>query len=173
MAFADYDGKSFIRVVELDTNKRLQRLDTERTHHLALSGNGKLLLAADFKRIEVWDFLNGKRIRELEDVPETNLPVLKLSSGGPWLILSNSSPSASGRVGARRCDRSRSACRTNSSRSGELSRLLFWIHQASGPIAVGVLTIAVVSAVVGYLGSALVWRLWLLNRRRQRRRSRV
>ena len=27
--------------------------------------------------------------------------------------------------------------------SSELSRLLFWVHQASGPIAVGVLTIAV------------------------------
>ena len=27
--------------------------------------------------------------------------------------------------------------------SSELSRLLFWIHQASGPIALGVLTIAV------------------------------
>ena len=30
--------------------------------------------------------------------------------------------------------------------SGELSRLLFWVHQASGPIALGVLTIAVVPA---------------------------
>ena len=30
--------------------------------------------------------------------------------------------------------------------SSELSRLLFWVHQASGPIAVGVLTIAVVAA---------------------------
>src|SRR5438477_4548158 len=57
--------------------------------------------------------------------------------------------------------------------SGELSRLLFWIHQASGPIAVGVLTIAAASAVVGYLGSALAWRFWLLNRRRQRRRKKA
>jgi uncharacterized protein len=55
--------------------------------------------------------------------------------------------------------------------SSELSRLLFWIHQASGPIAVGVLTIAVGSAVVGYVGSALAWRVWLYNKRRQRRRS--
>src|SRR5215217_9189932 len=36
--------------------------------------------------------------------------------------------------------------------SGELGRLLFWIHQASGPIAVGVLTIAVAAAVLGYGG---------------------
>lgn len=55
--------------------------------------------------------------------------------------------------------------------SSELSRLLFWVHQASGPIAVGVLTIAVVSAIVGYFGSALVWRLWARNRWRQRRRA--
>src|SRR4051795_12527022 len=33
--------------------------------------------------------------------------------------------------------------------SSELSRLLFWVHQASGSIAIGVLTIAVGSAVVG------------------------
>ena len=37
--------------------------------------------------------------------------------------------------------------------SSELSRLLFWIHQASGPIAIGVLTIAVASAVFGYVGA--------------------
>ena len=53
--------------------------------------------------------------------------------------------------------------------SSELSRLLFWIHQASGPIAIGVLTIAVVSAVIGYLGAALVWRFWSHSRWRQRR----
>ena len=57
--------------------------------------------------------------------------------------------------------------------SGELSRLLFWIHQASAPIALGVLTIAVGSAVIGYLGSALAWRFWLLNRRQQRRHKKV
>src|SRR5205823_13928167 len=37
--------------------------------------------------------------------------------------------------------------------SSELSRLLFWIHQASGPIAVGVLSIAVSAAVIGYFGA--------------------
>ena len=54
--------------------------------------------------------------------------------------------------------------------SGELSRLLFWIHQASGPIALGVLTIAAAAAVVGYFGSMLVWRLWTRSRWRQRRK---
>src|SRR3954470_10638374 len=39
--------------------------------------------------------------------------------------------------------------------SGELARFLFWIHEASGPIALGVLTIAVVAAAVGYGLSAL------------------
>jgi uncharacterized protein len=56
--------------------------------------------------------------------------------------------------------------------SSELSRLLFWVHEASGSIAIGVLTIAVASAVIGYVGSALVWRFWSQNRWRQRRRSR-
>jgi len=57
--------------------------------------------------------------------------------------------------------------------SSELSRLLFWIHQASGPIAIGVLTIAVGAAVVGYLGSALVWRFWAWNRWKNRQRSKA
>jgi uncharacterized protein len=56
--------------------------------------------------------------------------------------------------------------------SGELSRLLFWIHEASGAIALGVLTIAVGSAVVGYIVSALVWRFWSQSRWRERRRER-
>ena len=41
--------------------------------------------------------------------------------------------------------------------SGELSRLLFWVHHASGPIALGILTIATVSAIVGYLAASLIW----------------
>jgi uncharacterized protein (DUF2062 family) len=53
--------------------------------------------------------------------------------------------------------------------SGELGRLLFWVHQASGAIAVGVLTIAVGSAMIGYFGSAFAWRSWLGSRRRARR----
>lgn len=57
--------------------------------------------------------------------------------------------------------------------SSELSRLLFWVHQASGPIAVGILTIAAALAVVGYAGSALAWRFWSGNRWRHRRRKHV
>jgi uncharacterized protein (DUF2062 family) len=57
--------------------------------------------------------------------------------------------------------------------SSELSRLLFWVHQASGAIALGVLTLAVVSALVGYVVSALVWRSWSQSRWRQRRRERL
>jgi uncharacterized protein len=53
--------------------------------------------------------------------------------------------------------------------SSELSRMLFWIHQASGPIAVGILTIAVALAIVGYLGASLVWRFWAGSRWRERR----
>jgi uncharacterized protein (DUF2062 family) len=53
--------------------------------------------------------------------------------------------------------------------SSELSRILFWVHHASGPIAVGVLTIAVAAAAIGYLGSAVLWRWWLGSKWRQRR----
>lgn len=56
--------------------------------------------------------------------------------------------------------------------SGELSHVLFWIHQASGPIAVGILTIAFASAILGYLVSALLWRLRLGSRWRRRRDAR-
>ena len=52
--------------------------------------------------------------------------------------------------------------------SSELSRLLFWIHQASGPIAVGVLTIAAGAALIGYLVSTFAWRLWSGSRWRGR-----
>jgi hypothetical protein len=56
--------------------------------------------------------------------------------------------------------------------SSELSRLLFWIHQASGPIAVGILTIAFAAAAIGYIGAALVWGFWSRSRWRQRRNAR-
>ena len=56
--------------------------------------------------------------------------------------------------------------------SGELSRLLFWIHEASGSIALGVLTIAAASALLGYVAAALVWRFWSRSRWQQRRRMR-
>jgi uncharacterized protein (DUF2062 family) len=57
--------------------------------------------------------------------------------------------------------------------SSELSRLLFWVHHASGPIAVGILTIAVSSALLGYCIAALGWRFWSRSRWQQRRRARA
>ena len=57
--------------------------------------------------------------------------------------------------------------------SSELSRFLFWIHHASGPIAVGILTIAAGAALLGYLASSLGWRLWLGSKWRQRRQARL
>ena len=54
--------------------------------------------------------------------------------------------------------------------SSELSRLLFWVHHASGSIALGILTIAAVSAVIGYLVASIVWASWSRSRWRQRRK---
>ena len=56
--------------------------------------------------------------------------------------------------------------------SSELSRLLFWVHHASGPIALGIFTIAAVLAATGYVAASLVWRLWSRSRWRNRRRGR-
>jgi uncharacterized protein len=56
--------------------------------------------------------------------------------------------------------------------SGELSRMLFWIHEASGPIAVGIVTMAAVVGALGYLIAALVWAFWSRSRWRQRRAAR-
>lgn len=56
--------------------------------------------------------------------------------------------------------------------SGELGRILFWIHQASGSIAVGVLTIAAAAAAIGYLAAAVIWSGWLRSKARQRRHAR-
>jgi len=57
--------------------------------------------------------------------------------------------------------------------SSELSRLLFWVHQASGPIALGVLSIAVASALVGYFGASVVWTSWMRSKFRRRRQERA
>ena len=57
--------------------------------------------------------------------------------------------------------------------SSELSRFLFWIHHASGPIAVGILTISAAAAILGYVSSALAWRWWLGSKWRQRRETRL
>jgi len=56
--------------------------------------------------------------------------------------------------------------------SGELGRILFWIHEASGPIALGVLTLAVIAALVGYAVTAVSWRLWLGSKWHLRREDR-
>jgi uncharacterized protein (DUF2062 family) len=57
--------------------------------------------------------------------------------------------------------------------SSELSRMLFWVHHASGSIAVGVLTIAVALGLIGYFASGIAWRLWCGSRWRQRRRTTI
>ena len=57
--------------------------------------------------------------------------------------------------------------------SSELSRMLFWVHHASGSIAVGILTLAATSAVIGYFASALGWRMWCGRRWRRRRSAKV
>ena len=57
--------------------------------------------------------------------------------------------------------------------SGELSRFLFWIHEASGPIAAGIVTIAIAAALLGYGMTAIVWRLWLARKLKRRRMARL
>lgn len=52
--------------------------------------------------------------------------------------------------------------------SGEIGRMLFWIHQASAPIAAGILTIAIAAAIIGYASSSVGWRVWTGSRWRQR-----
>jgi uncharacterized protein (DUF2062 family) len=56
--------------------------------------------------------------------------------------------------------------------SSELSRLLFWIHHASAPIAVGILTIAVVTSAIGYVAASLIWSSWSRSRWQRRRELR-
>jgi uncharacterized protein (DUF2062 family) len=57
--------------------------------------------------------------------------------------------------------------------SGELAHFMFWIREASGPIALGVLTVAFGMALIGYLVSALLWRWWLASKWRERRQVRL
>ncbi|MEQ7872636.1 DUF2062 domain-containing protein [Sphingomonas sp. ASV193] len=56
--------------------------------------------------------------------------------------------------------------------SGELARFMFWIHHASKPIAVGILTLAAVSALLGYLFASIGWRWWVGSKLRERRHAR-
>ena len=53
--------------------------------------------------------------------------------------------------------------------SSELGRMLFWVHHATGPIAVGVLTLAASAALIGYLAARLAWTLRASRRWRPRR----
>ena len=57
--------------------------------------------------------------------------------------------------------------------SGELARFLFWIHHASGPIALGILTISIVAAAFGYFATSVFWRMWLSRKVRRRRSLRA
>jgi uncharacterized protein (DUF2062 family) len=57
--------------------------------------------------------------------------------------------------------------------SSELSRMLFWLHHASGAIAVGILTIAVAVSAFGYLAAALTWRISSQSRWRRRGQPRT
>jgi uncharacterized protein (DUF2062 family) len=52
--------------------------------------------------------------------------------------------------------------------SSELARLLFWLHHASGPIALGIFTLATGAALIGYSASAIGWRLWVARKWRRR-----
>jgi len=56
--------------------------------------------------------------------------------------------------------------------TGGLQRILFWLHHASGPIALGILTLAIAIAVCGYALTAIIWRLWRGDKWRRRRQSR-
>jgi hypothetical protein len=47
--------------------------------------------------------------------------------------------------------------------------MLFWFHHASGPIALGILTIAAGTALIGFLASTFAWRLWSRSRWQRRR----
>lgn len=56
--------------------------------------------------------------------------------------------------------------------SGEVARFLFWMHHASGPIALGILTIAAIAAMIGYFSAAFFWRRRIFARYRSRRSRR-
>lgn len=56
--------------------------------------------------------------------------------------------------------------------TGELSKILFWIHHGAGPMALGVVNLAIAAAAIGYGVATVLWRLWLGSRWRARRRSR-
>lgn len=52
---------------------------------------------------------------------------------------------------------------------GDAPGWLDWLlHQAGPATLTGLVTIAVALAVIGYFGSAVLWRLWILRKRRRR-----
>ena len=53
--------------------------------------------------------------------------------------------------------------------SGTIARIMSWIHETSGPVAVGVLTLAVGVGAIGYVVSAIGWRWWSGSKWRERR----
>jgi len=55
---------------------------------------------------------------------------------------------------------------------GELGKMLFWAHHASGPIALGILTLSASAAALGYLIAAIAWRLRVRAKWRRRGRAR-
>lgn len=62
---------------------------------------------------------------------------------------------------------------TAAAAGGELERFLFWAHHASGPIALGILTLSASAATLGYLGGAIAWRLRVRAKWRNRRLNRA
>ncbi|MEO6246993.1 MAG: DUF2062 domain-containing protein [Sphingomicrobium sp.] len=56
--------------------------------------------------------------------------------------------------------------------SGELARFLMLVKRESGPLALGILTISVTAAVLGYVLSAFFWKRWITSKYRGRRAKR-
>ena len=56
--------------------------------------------------------------------------------------------------------------------TGDLGRILFWIHHGAGPMALGVVNIAIAAALIGYGVATVAWRLWRGSKWRQRQHSR-
>ena len=53
--------------------------------------------------------------------------------------------------------------------SGELAKFLFLVKHDSGPLALGILTISISAAAIGYVASAFFWRHWITSKYRARR----
>ena len=53
--------------------------------------------------------------------------------------------------------------------SGELAKFLFLLKHDSGPLALGILTISISAAAIGYVASAFFWRRWITSKYRARR----